>query len=117
MIVEERWLGPHERVIIVSGEDGKVYSIDYYERLDGKSSFEGASVLELEGSGVKVAEVNIGGGCRAVVLETRAGLEVIGFRLYTNPSKDPAGGDPGRAKSLCLDLWRRFKGALDRNGA
>ncbi|MCE4611360.1 MAG: hypothetical protein F7B17_05255 [Desulfurococcales archaeon] len=103
MIVEERWFEEHYRVVKVEAEGVRLYSIDFYCK---PVSCRGAKPLVSLGK-ASLYEAPLDGPCKAMILATPEGMEAISLRLVVSVSEDPAGGDPGRARELCLEAWRR----------
>ena len=103
MIVEERWFEGHYRVVKVEAGGVRLYSIDFYCKPVNCSGLKPIASLEK----VSLYEATLKGPCKAVILSTPQGLEAISLRLIARVEEDPAGGDPGRAREICLEAWRR----------
>lgn len=88
----------YARILVLEGGGVKLYIIDHYELLEKEPSCDKA--IELEGA--RLCYIELGEGCEAVVLITGGRREIISLRLYTAIDRDPAQGDPGRAREHCL---------------
>ena len=103
MIIEERWFEGHYRVVKVEAEGVRLYSIDFHCK---PVNCSGARLLVSLGR-TSLYEAPLEGPCKAVILSTPEGMEAISLRLVARVEDDPAGGDPGRAREICLEAWRR----------
>ncbi len=103
MLIEESWVDNHRRVLKIDFGGKRVYSIDFY----CKPVKCGDVQVIIENGPVKLASVDLGGRCSAILLITPEGAEAISLRLVTSAVDDPAGGDPLRAREICLEAWGR----------
>ena len=105
-LIEEVYLDRHRRAFRVSSGGVRVYSMDYYSKLDPSTlNVECRSELTLDLA--KLCYVDLGEGCEALILFTPGRSEVISLRLYALLGNDPAGGDPRKALELCSRMLAR----------
>lgn len=108
MLVREEWISSHRRVVIVEEGDRRVYSIDFYQRIG--SLPPGSTRLAAAGEKM-LYSLQLGEKCRAIIVETPAGLELISLRLYTDITSDIAGGDAVKAAEICEGEYREWLGS------
>lgn len=105
MMVREEWVSRHRRVVIVDEGGRRVYSIDVYRRLE---KLPRDARKTLSAGLVELYEARLGDVCRAVILATPAGVELISLRLVSSSGGDPASNSPQRALEICegeLESW------------
>jgi len=96
-VLEEHWITPHRRALIVDAGGKRVYSIDVYVKLAGEP--RGCKAGPRAGR-ARLCYVT-SGECEAVVSVTPGYVELISLRLEAEAGRDPAGGDPVEALKLC----------------
>ena len=95
--VLEELFDRHYRVLRVDYGDSRVYSVDYYARLQKNPECDD----KLELGGVTLCYKKLG-LCEAIISIVGDMVELISLRLTTSISGDPAGGSLGKARELCL---------------
>ena len=95
-VVEELFNG-HYRVLRVDYRSSRVYSVDYYARLQKPPECD--DKLELGSVTLCYRKLSL---CEAVISIVGDVVELISLRLTTNTSEDPAGGSLSKARELCI---------------
>ncbi len=85
-LVEEYYYTEFNRVLIVKVDDGYVYSVDVYKKLEGEP--EGCS-WRLDVGEARLCYLPLEKGCTAVILETSAGIEIVNLRMKTVTRFEP----------------------------
>jgi hypothetical protein len=94
--VAEELLNGHYRVLRVDYDGRRVYSIDYYIRLNNAPK----CVEKLSLGDVTLCYVRLG-LCEAVVSIVGSVVELISARLSVEVEGDPAGGSLVKAREIC----------------
>ena len=97
--IEEYVVDRHFRVVKILTDDSILYSIDVYQRLLGPTDCDAA----ISNGDARLCYKKITEQCEALILETPGRVELVNLRLTARTGLDPAGGDPERARQICLE--------------
>ena len=97
--IEEYVVERHFRVLKILAGESILYSIDVYQRLPEPIDCN-ASINKGD---VRLCYKKITEQCEAVILETPGRIELVNLRLTARAGSDPAGGDPEKARKVCLE--------------
>jgi len=105
--IEEQVFDGHYRVVKIDTATARLYTIDVYKRLSSEpDSCDNEIIL----AGTRLCYKKITNNCEAVILVTPGRVELVNLRLHATPQRDPAGGDPARARTYCLEALQSWRG-------